>query len=100
MTICCLFSDCRKHSYNKDNDLLAVIYEAEWFSLRKNGGNITFLLYFIRAVYMDQICLNCICRNQKILYLEASQRLRANYHVDNWITNELKRVRSTVNIPE
>ena len=70
------------------------------FLFEKNGGNVTFLLYFIRAVYMDQICLNCICRNQKTLYLETSQRLTANYHVDNGITNELKRVRSTVNIPE
>ena len=70
------------------------------FLFEKNGGNITLLLYFIRAVYMDQICLSCICRNQKTLYLETSQRLRANYNVDNGITNEIKRVRSTVNIPE
>ena len=70
------------------------------FLFEKNGGNITFLLYFIRAVYMDQICLSCICRNQKTLYLETSQRLRANYNIDKGITNELKRVRSTVNIPE
>ena len=46
MTICCLFSDCRKHPYNKDNDLLAVIYEAEWFSLRKKWRQYYFSFVF------------------------------------------------------
>ena len=54
MTICCLFSDCRKHTYNKDNDLLAVIYEAEWFSLRKKMAAILlfFCILYVRCIWI------------------------------------------------